>query len=412
MILFIPFDVYVGAYFLVWTGIAYSVLNLVFLFLCKMGFHLTARYLNFSWTCLIILISGQVLGVESLQWLYFLVFPSQSQFLSAPNEKIFRNYTYVVCLVALVVSIVLYVFKVVPTGYLPEHKDAVIYLGLYTGCYAGITLLVSIGNYQKEVALYKKRLEERSISMVQQAKMSTLGEMAAGVAHEINNPLGIILGKIEGWESRLGKQQVDNEKLVHDFSRIKHVVQRISKIVGALRTYAHNADNDPFVPAKSDEVITETLNLCEENLKVNHIEVRVTGETSVVFESRPVQISQCLVNLINNSFDAVRNLPEKWIEIHTEKLNDDKLRISVIDSGKGIAAEIAEKIMQPFFTTKEIGKGTGLGLSVTQGMVETQHGRLYLDRASANTKFVIELPLKQPIRLASPAPPISQMAAV
>ena len=90
---------------------------------------------------------------------------------------------------------------------------------------------MSVIKYQQEVVTYKGRLEQQSITMLQQAKMSTLGEMAAGVAHEINNPLGIIVGKIEVWETRcVSQKQLEPRKLVHDFSRIKLVVQRISKL--------------------------------------------------------------------------------------------------------------------------------------------------------------------------------------
>ena len=106
---------------------------------------------------------------------------------------------------------------------------------------------------------------------------------------------------------------------------------------------------------------------------------------------RPNEVSQVLLNLLNNSYDAVEELEDKWIQVVTS-IKNDKVCISVIDSGNGISQEIANEIMQPFFTTKPIGKGTGLGLSISKNLLESQQGELIIDHESANTKFDILLP--------------------
>ncbi|MEO5970304.1 MAG: ATP-binding protein [Bdellovibrionia bacterium] len=98
--------------------------------------------------------------------------------------------------------------------------------------------------------------------------------------------------------------------------------------------------------------------------------------------------------MLNNSFDAVCELPEKWVRL--EVLNmETHIEIASVDSGTGIAPQIAEKLMQPFFTTKEVGKGTGLGLSISKAIVQSHGGKLYLDGTSHNTRFVMKLPFKQ-----------------
>jgi C4-dicarboxylate-specific signal transduction histidine kinase len=107
---------------------------------------------------------------------------------------------------------------------------------------------------------------------------------------------------------------------------------------------------------------------------------------------RPTQLSQVLLNLLSNAFDAVSALSEKWVRL-TVTQEEQKLIIKVIDSGNGIPSDIAEKIMQPFFTTKVIGKGTGLGLSISRGIIESHEGALFYDPSEKNTTFVIELPI-------------------
>ncbi len=110
--------------------------------------------------------------------------------------------------------------------------------------------------------------------------------------------------------------------------------------------------------------------------------------------ARPTQISQVLLNLLNNSFDAIEERAEKWIRVRFE-INSNKkiLIIKVTDSGDGIPNEIVHKMMNPFFTTKDIGKGTGLGLSISKGIIEEHGGHLIYNAQSKNTEFVVELPI-------------------
>ena len=114
----------------------------------------------------------------------------------------------------------------------------------------------------------------------------------------------------------------------------------------------------------------------------------------LVIECRPSQISQALLNLLNNSFDAVANLSHAWVRLDVVE-RDGSVELSVTDSGKGIAPELREKILQPFFTTKELGQGVGLGLSISNGLIESHRGMLRMDTRSSNTRFVVTLPSKQ-----------------
>ena len=106
-----------------------------------------------------------------------------------------------------------------------------------------------------------------------------------------------------------------------------------------------------------------------------------------------VQLSQVLMNLLNNSFDAIVDDEYKWIKIQSHQ-HGDRIGVSVTDSGNGIPGDIADQIFDPFYTTKGVGKGTGLGLSISAGILSNHGGRLYYDQCSPNTRFVMEFPLE------------------
>jgi C4-dicarboxylate-specific signal transduction histidine kinase len=180
--------------------------------------------------------------------------------------------------------------------------------------------------------------------------------------------------------------------LKSELGRIDQTALRIARIVRGLKAFSRESAKDPKEVIKISSVINDALDLCGEKLKYHAIDVRLKELGDIEIACRPTQISQVLVNLLGNSFDAIQNLNEKWIEIKVEKYGT-MLSISVTDSGRGIPADVAQKIMHPFFTTKEVGKGTGLGLSISKGLIEDHGGRFFLDSTSPNTRFVIELPI-------------------
>ena len=229
----------------------------------------------------------------------------------------------------------------------------------------------------------------------QSSKMASLGQMAAGVAHEINNPLAIILGKVQQMKFQLDEGEPDPTNFRSSLDRIEVTVNRISKIIRGLRLFSRSSEKDQMVVVSLSEIVSDTLELCKERFKFHDIDLRLIVQQDLKLECRPTQISQVLVNLLSNSHDAVDKLSQKWIELKAEKVGANVLRISVTDSGGGIRPEIVEKIMEPFFTTKEIGQGTGLGLSISRGIVEEHQGQVFYDDSSPHTSFVIELPRNQ-----------------
>lgn len=244
---------------------------------------------------------------------------------------------------------------------------------------------------EKELAKQKAKLESTS-------KMAALGEMASGLAHEINNPLAIISGRVQRLEYELESDEnktipIDIKKrFLEGLVSINKTANRISAIIKGLRQFARDAENDPFEMYNLTETIKDTLTFCENRFSSKGVSILLKGlDHQITMTGRSTQISQVLLNLLNNSFDAIQELEDRWIELVV--FNEEEfVEIRITDSGQGIPIQIQEKLMQPFFTTKETGKGTGLGLSISKSIIETHKGRLFFDHKAKNTTIVMVLP--------------------
>lgn len=235
----------------------------------------------------------------------------------------------------------------------------------------------------------------KELLFINTAKMASLGEMAGGVAHEVNNPLTIILGKIDKLKALLSASEIDKEFFAREISKVSETAHRIGKIIKGLRVYSRDADADPFLDIELSTLLNDTLSLCRERFRVHGVELRVGKIPVGTIQVRSTQISQILVNLLNNAFDAVQSLPNPWIELNVAFIDGEGVQFTVTDCGSGIPKELADKIMQPFFSTKEVGKGAGLGLPVSESMAKDHGGDLVLDRENVHTKFVLTLPIRQ-----------------
>jgi signal transduction histidine kinase/PAS domain-containing protein len=247
------------------------------------------------------------------------------------------------------------------------------------GVVAGVLLLITDITERKE---YDKLVG-------QSARMSALGEMAGGIAHEINNPLSIIGGYATVIKNKIDKKEFDKAKVY--LGKVENTVYRIAKIVKGMKNFSRDGSSDPFEAIASNELLTETLELCSERFRNNDVKLLVEINCDSFIRCRSVEISQVLLNIINNAFQAVFQNEDKWVKVQLE--HDTKFVYYIItDSGKGIAKEVIGRIFEPFFTTKAVGAGTGLGLSIAKGIIEDHGGELYYDFKSPNTNFVVKLP--------------------
>lgn len=247
-----------------------------------------------------------------------------------------------------------------------------------------------------ELKALQEKEKEQQFLLYTKSRLSLLGEMAGGIAHEINNPLTIIKGKAAVMLKQLATMPDDESKhrLLTHLQSIDQTVDRISAIVKGMKSFSRDAEKDPKTIVKLKDIFSEVLNLTSEKIKEQEIRLSVEGEENCQekINCNKVQIEQVLVNLMSNSIYEVDKLEDKWIKILIEKRQQNIL-IRVVDAGLGISPEAVEKLMIPFFTTKPTGHGTGLGLSICKGLVESHGGQFYYELYRGNTSFVVELPL-------------------
>src|SRR5690606_23171772 len=208
------------------------------------------------------------------------------------------------------------------------------------------------------------RLQEAKI--ISASRLSSLGEMAGGVAREINNRLSDIAAGTSQLKRRSLTGELTQEELATGLSKIKETSNRIVTIINGLRTISRDGQRDPFERISLQVCLHNTLSLMTEKLRFNNVRLILdVSEEEIYVMGRLVQIEQVLMNLIHNSFDAISELPEREIKISLLK-SGDKAEIRVSDSGEGVPDALVDRIFMPFFTTKEIGKGTGIGLSISK----------------------------------------------
>jgi PAS domain S-box-containing protein len=241
----------------------------------------------------------------------------------------------------------------------------------------------------------EKMILEQRQRLISSAKLAALGEMAGGISHEINNPLAIIHARAESLKEMALRGNVDVTKMAYSAEKIEMTSKRIAKIVKALRNIARDGEKDPFTRASVRSLIEDAVEICRERFLSHAIQFKISETVpDLNIECRGVQISQVVLNLLSNAFDAVKSVSDRWIKLDCQTIGD-QLQMSVSDNGLGVSAENRDKIFQPFFTTKEPGEGTGLGLSVSKAIIDDHRGTIQLDDSVSFTRFVVTLPLSQ-----------------
>jgi PAS domain S-box-containing protein len=235
-------------------------------------------------------------------------------------------------------------------------------------------------------------ISDQQEKLVAASRLSAIGEMAAAITHEINNPLGVILGRVEMLKSMLQDQILNREEIQHVADTIEVTGQRIAKIVKSMKTMAHHQEEEPTERVSLNSILTDAIDLCLYRFKNHGIEFQFKPVPENLYvQCRSHQIVQVLVNLFNNSFDAITNGKEKWVKLEVFE-GTEKIDVVVSDSGHGIPKEIQEKMFNPFFSTKAVQYGTGLGLSISQGLLNKNGGSLTYDSKSPHTRFIVSLP--------------------
>jgi signal transduction histidine kinase len=250
-----------------------------------------------------------------------------------------------------------------------------------------------------------QELQDTHEQLIRYERLAAMGQLAAGVAHEVNNPLGIINLTTDSLMERLK----DNELATRKLQTVKDQIARASEITRALLTFSRKQDEKQKALTDLNKLITETIEPLEHQLILNNVKIaKMFNESLPMIEINAKQIQQVILNLINNARDAMAGGGQITIKTYegiitdeTKRRKSDLLRdgqkvvlMEVADTGSGMTEEVKAKIFTPFFTTKAEVKGTGLGLSVSHGIIESHGGdiqvRSELNKGSA---FIVRLPI-------------------
>ena len=230
--------------------------------------------------------------------------------------------------------------------------------------------------------------------LIEQSKLAHLGQITSELAHEVNNPLSIIVGKANLLKTRIQNQNFDKEKILNDIQSIEKNSERISKIIRSLNTFSRNSIHDPFEKISILKIFDEAFEITKEKFKKNMIDFSIIIDEKITYDSlieaRESEILQVLINLLNNSYDAVKNIETKWIKINILEAAT-YYEVSVMDSGPQIQSEISSQMMRPFYTTKHVGMGTGLGLSLALQIITSHNGTLVYNAKNKNTEFILKI---------------------
>jgi len=252
----------------------------------------------------------------------------------------------------------------------------------------------------ENITVSRDKLREAQALLVQASKLSSIGELAAGIAHELNQPLMVIRTGVQLYTRTIEKNMIDREQLLEDMKLFDRNTKRMMNIINHLRTFSRQSEITLLESVHVPQVIDDALSMISEQLRLKSITVKkIIPENLKPIRANANQLEQVFINLLTNARDAIldKNDSNGEIEIKIEDYSTQQtINVFIKDTGNGIPSDAIHKIFDPFYTTKDVGKGTGLGLSISYGIIKNLHGDIFVSETGADgTTFVLSLPVCQ-----------------
>lgn len=253
---------------------------------------------------------------------------------------------------------------------------------------------VDLENSLQEVKLSKEAFIQQTAQLAQASRITALGDMAGGLAHEVNNSLQVVLGSSQQIQRELDKNHLLTPTLDSNFKRSFSAIQKIKGVVEGLKYFALQMEPGPKTSLPLEEIIDRTLTYTFEMIKAHGIQLDMPEVPHVMVHVQPFQITQVLFNLIKNADDALKDTAaqDRWIRFIFE-VEHKTVSIKVQNSGARIPTEDQKKLFSPFFSTKDVNKGSGLSLSISRGIALDHKGGLYYEPKEDFTTFILKLPI-------------------
>jgi len=249
----------------------------------------------------------------------------------------------------------------------------------------------------KDLSVERQR-DQQVIALRERLNHSVLASMAqvsGGIAHEINNPLAVITGRLRQMEKVLAEEKPDLQSIAMSIANMQAHAARIAFVVSTLRTLSRDSSHDKPSEANATTMILDVLGLFRDRAENYRIRIDRAAQVDLDIRTQQVRLKQALFQVVSNAMTAAANTSAAapWVRVESKLVIGDRIEIAVTDCGNGIPMELREKIFQPFFSTQDPGKGQGIGLTTARATVEALGGKLFLDTGCTNTRFIIQIPI-------------------
>lgn len=393
-IIFTPIQIYAGGWILFSYVISLILIGMTSICLIRIPKYRTASRIFYLLACnLLIYLNAKSIGLDGgLQ--YFFAITCSLPFLMFGSKTNKRIIQFSLSL-PFVFGVLLYLIDYSVVDFITVKPIVLFYYNFVSGALSLWMVSFSIYYFYQTVLDRDALIEMKDKTIYESDKLASLGILSSGIAHEINNPLAVIVGTT----AQLKRNLLDGQFLTNEpevkLERIQKMTTRIEKIIKSLTVYNQNDKDIPLAKISIIKLIEEAVVLFGKNLEIHNINFSYPRSSNIDVLGRESDLLQVFINLFQNSIDEIKMKEgPKWIKISFSS-EGKKVKILFQDSGDGVPLTIQNSIFDPFFTTKSIGEGTGLGLHISRNLLLAMDGNLEYLGNMTNATFLITLHLPQ-----------------